>query len=102
LLVCIQKQRNLFGLNFRVNDPPLLISEIDLRLVTADQSICYPEFLGVLAEGLAGLGQLTEALATAMSDPVVLIQSVVEAGGDEQRGKIILAVHRGGRRVRSE
>jgi predicted ATPase len=28
------------------------------------QTICYPEFLGALAEGLAGLGQFTEALAT--------------------------------------
>jgi predicted ATPase len=27
-------------------------------------TICYPEFLGALAEGLAGLGQFTEALAT--------------------------------------
>jgi predicted ATPase/DNA-binding winged helix-turn-helix (wHTH) protein len=27
-------------------------------------TICYPEFLGALAEGLAGLGRLTEALAT--------------------------------------
>jgi predicted ATPase len=27
-------------------------------------TICYPEFLGALAEGFAGLGQLTEALAT--------------------------------------
>jgi predicted ATPase len=27
-------------------------------------TICYPEFLGALAEGLAGLRQLTEALAT--------------------------------------
>jgi len=36
-------------------------------LETCDKSgwtICYPEFLGVLAEGLAGLGELTEALAT--------------------------------------
>jgi predicted ATPase len=28
------------------------------------QTICYPEFLGALAEGLVGLGQFTEALAT--------------------------------------
>jgi predicted ATPase len=28
------------------------------------QTICYPEFLGALAEGLAGLGQSIEALAT--------------------------------------
>jgi predicted ATPase/DNA-binding winged helix-turn-helix (wHTH) protein len=28
------------------------------------QTICYPEFLGALAEGLAGLGHFTEALAT--------------------------------------
>jgi predicted ATPase/DNA-binding winged helix-turn-helix (wHTH) protein len=27
-------------------------------------TICYPQFLGALAEGLAGLGHLTEALAT--------------------------------------
>jgi predicted ATPase len=27
-------------------------------------TICYPEFLGALAEGLAGLGQVAEALAT--------------------------------------
>jgi predicted ATPase/DNA-binding winged helix-turn-helix (wHTH) protein len=27
-------------------------------------TICYPEFLGALAEGLAGLGRLTEAIAT--------------------------------------
>jgi hypothetical protein len=27
-------------------------------------TICYPEFLGALAEGLAGLGQFTEAIAT--------------------------------------
>ena len=36
-------------------------------LDTCDQTewrICYPEFMGVLAEGLAGLGRLTEALAT--------------------------------------
>jgi hypothetical protein len=28
------------------------------------RTICYPEFLGAIAEGLAGLGRLTEALAT--------------------------------------
>jgi predicted ATPase len=28
------------------------------------RAVWYPEFLGVLAEGLAGLGRLTEALAT--------------------------------------
>jgi predicted ATPase/DNA-binding winged helix-turn-helix (wHTH) protein len=36
-------------------------------LETCDRTgwtICYPEFMGVLAEGLAGLGQLSEALAT--------------------------------------
>jgi predicted ATPase/DNA-binding winged helix-turn-helix (wHTH) protein len=41
----------------------LLRSALD----TCDQAewrICYPEFMGVLAEGLAGLGRLTEALAT--------------------------------------
>jgi predicted ATPase len=30
----------------------------------AGQTICYTEFLGALGEGLAGLGQFTEALAT--------------------------------------
>jgi predicted ATPase len=29
-----------------------------------EHTICYPEFLGALAEGLAGLGRFTEALAT--------------------------------------
>jgi predicted ATPase/DNA-binding winged helix-turn-helix (wHTH) protein len=41
----------------------LLRSALD----TCDQTewrICYPEFMGVLAEGLAGCGQLSEALAT--------------------------------------
>jgi predicted ATPase len=41
----------------------LLRSALD----TCDQTewrICYPEFMGVLAEGLAGRGQLSEALAT--------------------------------------
>ena len=35
-------------------------------LQTCDRTewrICYPEFMGVLAEGLAGIGRLTEALA---------------------------------------
>ena len=35
-------------------------------LDTCDQTgwrMCYPEFLGVLAEALSGLGQLNEALA---------------------------------------
>jgi predicted ATPase len=31
---------------------------------TTGWTICYPEFLGALAEGLAGLGQITEALVT--------------------------------------
>jgi predicted ATPase len=31
---------------------------------TTGWTICHPEFLGALAEGLAGLGRLTEALAT--------------------------------------
>jgi predicted ATPase len=40
-------------------------------------TICYPEFLGALAEGLAGVGQITEAIAA-----VDRALARVERGGD--------------------
>jgi predicted ATPase len=39
---------------------------------------CYPEFLGALAEGLAGLGQLTEAFAT-------IDEAIARSERDEER-----------------
>jgi predicted ATPase/DNA-binding winged helix-turn-helix (wHTH) protein len=41
------------------------------------QTTCYPEFLGALAEGLAGVGQITEAIAA-----VDRALAKVERGGD--------------------
>ena len=41
------------------------------------QTTCYPEFLGALAEGLAGVGQITEAIAS-----VETALARVERGGD--------------------